>query len=52
MPLVIVATYRDGIADTDPALERTSEELIRIGIRPLNLKGLTRDAVARMLRAS
>ena len=50
MPLVIVATYRDGIADTNPALERTLEELIRIGIRPLNLKGLTRDAVARMLR--
>jgi hypothetical protein len=50
MPIVIVATYREGAADANPALARTLEELIRIGIRPLSLKGLGRAAVARMLR--
>jgi predicted ATPase len=48
--MVIVATYRDGEADIPPALARTLEELIRIGIRPLALKGLGRAAVARMLQ--
>ena len=33
----------------NPALVRTLEELIRMGIRPLKLSGLSKDAVAEML---
>jgi tetratricopeptide (TPR) repeat protein len=47
LPLVIIGTYRD--SETNPALVRTLEELIRQGIRPLKLGGLSKDAVARML---
>jgi tetratricopeptide (TPR) repeat protein len=50
MPMVIVGTYRDGEADSQPALTRTLEELLRFGIRPLNLRGLSLDAVTLMLR--
>ncbi len=50
LPLVIIGTYRDGQAK-NPALVRTLEELIRLGIRPLKLGGLSKDAVARMLHA-
>jgi hypothetical protein len=49
LPLVIVGTYRDGFSDDNPALIRTLEELIRLGIRPLKLGGLSRDAIAQML---
>ncbi len=47
LPLVIIGTYRD--SENNPALVRTLEELIRMGIRPLKLGGLSKDAVARML---
>src|SRR5271156_2969956 len=50
LPVVIIGTYRDGYSDNNPALTRTLEELIRLGIRPLKLGGLTKDAVAQMLR--
>ena len=50
LPMVIVGTYRDGLMDTAPALARTLEELIRVGVRPLALKGLSREEVAGMLR--
>jgi predicted ATPase len=49
LPVVLIGTYRDGHAEQNSALARTLEELIRIGIRPLKLGGLSRDAVARML---
>ena len=49
LPVVIIATYRDGYSDNNPALVRTLEELIRLGIRPLKLDGLSKDAVAQML---
>jgi tetratricopeptide (TPR) repeat protein len=48
---VIVGTYRDGFSKTNAALDRTLEELIRLGVRPLKLGGLPKDAVARMLHA-
>jgi AAA ATPase-like protein len=50
LPIVIVATYRDSALDTNPALVRTLEELLRIGLRPLKLHGLSHDAVAQMLQ--
>ncbi len=49
LPVVIIGTYRDGYSDNNPALARTLEELIRVGIRPLKLGGLSKDAVAQML---
>jgi predicted ATPase len=49
LPVVIIGTYRDLYSENNPALTRTLEELIRLGIRPLKLAGLTKDAVARML---
>ncbi len=49
LPLVIIGTYRDGYGANNPALVRTLEELIRLGIRPLKLGGLSKDAVAQML---
>jgi tetratricopeptide (TPR) repeat protein len=48
LPVLIIATYRDGHAE-NPALVRTLEELIRLGIRPLKLGGLSKDAVEQML---
>src|SRR5262249_32897674 len=33
LPVVIVATYRDSALDANPALVRTVEELLRIGLR-------------------
>src|ERR1700735_4182551 len=50
LPVVIIGTYREDCTDNNPALTRTLEELIRQGIRPLKLAGLTKDAVARMLK--
>jgi predicted ATPase len=49
LPVVIVATYRGGYSDDNPALVRTLEELIRMGIRPQKLRGLSQDAIAQML---
>jgi tetratricopeptide (TPR) repeat protein len=49
LPVVIIGTYRDLYSENNPALTRTLEELIRLGIRPLKLDGLTKDAVAQML---
>jgi predicted ATPase len=49
LPVVIICTYRDGYSEGNPAFVRTLEELIRKGIRPLKLSGLSKDAVAQML---
>jgi hypothetical protein len=51
MPVVIVATYRDSTLDTNPALVRTLEELLRMGLRPLKLNGLSQEAVGQMLQS-
>jgi hypothetical protein len=37
LAVVIIGTYRSGYSDNNPALVRTLEELIRMGIRPLKL---------------
>jgi hypothetical protein len=50
LPVVIIGTYRDGYSEDNPVLVRTLEELIRIGVRPLKLDGLSRDETAQMLR--
>jgi hypothetical protein len=50
IPVVIIGTYRDGYTENNPALGRTLEELIRMGVRPLKLGGLSKDSVAEMLR--
>jgi predicted ATPase len=50
LPVVIIGTYRSGYSDTNPALVRTLEELIRIGVRPHKLGGLSKDAVGQMLQ--
>src|SRR5258708_6568584 len=50
LPVVIMGTYRGGNSENNPALVRTLEELIRMGIRPLKLRGLSKDATAQMLR--
>jgi tetratricopeptide (TPR) repeat protein len=50
LPVVIVGTYRSGYSEDNPALVRTLEELIRMGVRPQKLGGLSKDAVAQMLR--
>jgi hypothetical protein len=50
LPVVIIGTYRGGNSENNPALVRTLEELIRMGIRPLKLHGLSKDATAQMLR--
>ena len=49
LPVVIIGTYRGGYSENNPALVRTLEELIRLGVRPLKLGGLSKDAVAQML---
>ncbi len=49
LPAVIIATYRSGYSDINPALVRTLEELIRMGVRPHKLSGLSKDAVGQML---
>ena len=50
LPVVLLGTYRDLDVDDNPALARTLEELIRSGLRPLKLQGLSEGAVAQMLR--
>ena len=49
LPVVLVGTYREGYTDNNPALVRTLEELIRLGVRPLKVGGLSRVDIARML---
>jgi uncharacterized membrane protein len=49
LPVVIIGTYRSEYSENNPALARTLEELIRMGIRPLKLGGLSKDATAQML---
>ena len=49
LPVVIIGTYRSGYSENNPALVRTLEELIRMGVRPQKLGGLSKDAVAQML---
>jgi tetratricopeptide (TPR) repeat protein len=49
LPVVIVGTYRSGYFEENPALVRTLEELLRMGIRPQKLGGLSKDAIAQML---
>ena len=51
MSLVIVGTYRDSPLDTNPALGRTLGELLRLGLRPLKLAGLSHEAVGQMLQS-
>src|SRR6202023_4001729 len=50
LPAVIIGTYRSEYSDTNPALVRTLEELIRLGVRPQKLSGLSKDAIAQMLQ--
>jgi predicted ATPase len=49
LPVVIIGTYRSGYSEDNPALVRTLEELIRMGVRPQKLGGLSKDAIAQML---
>jgi tetratricopeptide (TPR) repeat protein len=49
LPVVLIGTYRDQYLDSSPALVRTLEELIRMGVRPIKLEGLSKDAVGQML---
>jgi len=49
LPVVMIGTYRGEYSESNPALVKTLEELIRLGIRPLKLGGLSKDAVAQML---
>ncbi len=50
LPVVIIGTYRSGYSDSNPALVRSLEELIRTGVRPQKLSGLSKDAVGQMLQ--
>ncbi len=49
LPVVIIGTYREGYSEDNPALVRTLEELIRLGVRPLKLAGLSKNDIAQML---
>lgn len=50
MPVVVVGTFRPVLGDENPTLARTLEELLRVGVRPLRLGGLSRDETSRMLQ--
>src|SRR4029077_15739098 len=50
LPVVIIGTYRGGYSENNPALVRTLEELIRMGILPLKRHAVSRDATAQMFR--
>lgn len=50
MPVVVIGTLRPDHDHESPALVRTLEELIRLGVRPLRLAGLSRDETGRMLQ--
>ncbi len=49
LPVVIIGTYREGYSENNPAFVRSLEELIRMGILPLKLGGLSKDATAQMV---
>ncbi len=49
IPVVIIGTYRDTSTESNPVFVRTLEELIRMGVRPLKLSGLSKDAVGQLL---
>jgi predicted ATPase len=49
LPLLIIGTYRDEFFENNSALVRSLEEVIRLGVRPLKLGGLSKDGVALML---
>jgi tetratricopeptide (TPR) repeat protein len=51
VPVVIVATYRDVESEMSPSFLKVLEELVRGGIRPTGLVGLSREQVAEMLQA-
>ena len=51
LPVIIIGTYRDSRLDTSPALGRTLEELLRLGLRPLKLAGLSEEAVGQLLQS-
>ncbi len=50
MPLVVIGTFRPELDERNPVLGRTLEELLRAGIRPLRLAGLSRDETCEMLQ--
>ncbi len=50
LPIAIIGTYREGYSQNNAALTRSLEELIRLGIRPLKLGGLSKDSVAEILK--
>jgi tetratricopeptide (TPR) repeat protein len=49
--ITIIGSYRDEYVESNPALIRSLEELIRLGFRPLKLSGLSHYDVAGMLTA-
>jgi tetratricopeptide (TPR) repeat protein len=49
VPLAVIGTYRDEHSEEHSTFARTLEELIRRGVRPLRLSGLSKDSVTRML---
>ena len=51
MPVVVVATYRDGVPGLRANLVKSLEDLVRTGFRPLRLRGLDRNEVTAMLSA-
>jgi eukaryotic-like serine/threonine-protein kinase len=50
LPIAIIGTYREGYSQNNSALTRSLEELIRLGVRPLKLGGLSKDAIAEILK--
>jgi tetratricopeptide (TPR) repeat protein len=50
LPIAIIGTYREGFSQNNAALTRSLEELIRLGVRPLKLAGLSKDSVAEILK--
>jgi len=51
MPVVIVGTYRDTGPDLNRALVKALDQLVRGRVRPIRLKGLPPNAVARILQS-
>jgi tetratricopeptide (TPR) repeat protein len=51
LPAVIIGTYRGGYSNDNPALVRSLEELIGMGVRPQKLGGLSKDAIMHMLES-
>ena len=50
LPMIVIGLYRDVDVDANPLLVRTLDELIRAGVRPKRVTGLSRDEVGAMLR--